>query len=124
MPFLNGDGEVVELHLGARGEEISESNPENRFRADWLDEVDALLDQVVADPTRPLVITATGKFFSNGLDTDHIFAAPDQLPGYLDRVHALYAKVLTRPRVAARRPIGSVATRPGAIRSGHAISER
>ena len=97
MPFLNGDGEVVELHLGARGEEISESNPENRFRVDWLDEVDALLDQVVVDRTRPLVITATGKFFSNGLDTDHIFAAPDQLPGYLDRVHALYAKVLTLP---------------------------
>ena len=97
MPFLNGDGEVVELHLGARGEEISESNPENRFRTHWLDEVDALLDQVVADPPRPLVITATGKFFSNGLDTDHIFAAPDQLPGYLDRVHALYAKVLTLP---------------------------
>ncbi|MFE0749302.1 enoyl-CoA hydratase/isomerase family protein [Gordonia sp. NPDC058843] len=97
MPFLNDAGEVVELHLGARGEEISESNPENRFRLEWLDEVDGLLDGIVADPTRPLVITATGKFFSNGLDTDYIFTAPDQLPGYLDRVHALYAKVLTLP---------------------------
>ncbi|MEY1676245.1 enoyl-CoA hydratase/isomerase family protein [Gordonia sp. ABKF26] len=97
MPFLNDAGEVVELHLGARGEEISESNPENRFRVEWLDEVERLLDEVVAAPTRPLVITATGKYFSNGLDTDHIFAAPDQLPAYLDRVHALYAKVLTLP---------------------------
>ncbi|WP_439032381.1 enoyl-CoA hydratase/isomerase family protein [Gordonia terrae] len=97
MPYLKETGEIVELHLGAHGEEISESNPENRFRLDWLDEVDRLLDDVVADPAHPLVITATGKFFSNGLDTDHIFAAPDQLPGYLDRVHALYAKVLTLP---------------------------
>ena len=97
MPYLNEVGEVVELHLGAKGAELDESNPENRFRLEWLDEVERLLAEVSADPKRPLVLTATGKFFTNGLDTDHIFAAPDQLPAYLDRVHALYATILTLP---------------------------
>ena len=97
MPYLNETGDVVELHLGAPGAELDETNPENRFRLDWLDEVQRLLGEVTADPKRPLVVTATGKFFTNGLDTDHIFAAPDQLPAYLDRVHALYTTILTLP---------------------------
>ncbi|MBD0863815.1 enoyl-CoA hydratase/isomerase family protein [Gordonia sp. zg691] len=97
MPFLNETGEVVELHLGAPDDQTGEANPENRFRLDWLDEVERLLDEVGSDPKRPLVLTAGGKFFSNGLDTDHIFAAPEKLPAYLDRVHMLFSKVLTLP---------------------------
>ncbi|MEO9328266.1 enoyl-CoA hydratase/isomerase family protein [Gordonia aurantiaca] len=96
MPYLNEAADVVELHLGAPGVELDESNPENRFRLEWLDEVERLLAEVSANP-KPLVLTATGKYFTNGLDTDHIFAAPDQLPAYLDRVHALYSTILTLP---------------------------
>ncbi|MXP23095.1 enoyl-CoA hydratase/isomerase family protein [Gordonia sp. HNM0687] len=97
MPFLSSVGDVTELYLGTEGVELDESNPENRFRLDWLTTVEEALDEVAAEPTRPLVITATGKFFTNGLDTDHILAAPKALPEYLDRVHALFSKVLTLP---------------------------
>ncbi|MDL9937149.1 enoyl-CoA hydratase/isomerase family protein [Gordonia sp. ABSL1-1] len=96
MPFLNANGDVTELYLGTQGVELDETNPENRFQVAMLDVVDGLLDES-AVAGKPLIITATGKFFTNGLDTDFIFANPAGLPGYLDRVHALYAKVLTLP---------------------------
>lgn len=96
MPYLNANGDVIELHLGAQGPELDESNPENRFRLTWLDALEKLLSEV-SDAGKPVVITATGKYFSNGLDTDHVFANPAQLPAYLDRVHALYTTVLTLP---------------------------
>ncbi|MGC4962169.1 enoyl-CoA hydratase/isomerase family protein [Gordonia sp. DT101] len=97
MPFLSSAGDVTELYLGSEGVELDESNPDNRFRLDWLASVGDLLDQVAAEPTKPLVITATGKFFSNGLDTDYVAANASGLPRYLDRVHELYVKLLTLP---------------------------
>ena len=72
MPFLSSVGDVTELYLGTEGVELDESNPENRFRLDWLTTVENALAEVAAEPTRPLIITATGKYFTNGLDTDHI----------------------------------------------------
>lgn len=96
MPYLKTNGNVIELYLGTEGVELDESNPENRFRLDWLDTVTALLDDVAA-AAKPVIITATGKYFSNGLDTDYVFANPTGLPAYLDRVHALYTTVLTLP---------------------------
>lgn len=97
MPFLTTAGHVNELYLGSEGVELDEANPDNRFRLEWLATVGNLLDDVAADPSKPLVITATGKFFSNGLDTDYIAANADGLARYLDRVHELYVKVLTLP---------------------------
>ncbi|MFT4044494.1 MAG: enoyl-CoA hydratase/isomerase family protein [Gordonia sp. (in: high G+C Gram-positive bacteria)] len=101
MPFLNDashdDAPIAELYLGAPGVELDESNPDNRFGLQWLDTIEKLLDEVAAGPAKALVITATGKFFSNGLDTNFVFANPTELPTYLDRVHALFAKVLTLP---------------------------
>ncbi|MFW0784328.1 enoyl-CoA hydratase/isomerase family protein [Gordonia sp. CPCC 206044] len=97
MPFLTTSGDVDELYLGTEGVELDEANPDNRFRLEWIDALEQILDGVAAEPTRPLVITATGKFFSNGLDTDYIAANASGLPRYLDRVHELYTKVLTLP---------------------------
>lgn len=97
MPFLRSTDDVHELYLGAPDAELDEANPENRFRLEWMSQVNGLLDEVAAEPSKPLIITATGKFFTNGLDTDHIFADLSVLPGYLDDVHALYAKILTLP---------------------------
>lgn len=97
MPYVNTSDAVHTLFLGAEGAELDESNPENRFTIDWLDTVDAQLDQIVDAAPAALVITATGKFFTNGLDVDYIGANADKLPAYLDRVHALYARVLTLP---------------------------
>ncbi|HWU32246.1 MAG TPA: enoyl-CoA hydratase-related protein, partial [Marmoricola sp.] len=69
---------------------------ENRFHPDWLNKVEAALDAVVANPA-PLVTTATGKFFSNGLDLDWLGANPDQMGIYVARIEALFARVLTLP---------------------------
>ncbi|MFT4127497.1 MAG: enoyl-CoA hydratase/isomerase family protein [Gordonia sp. (in: high G+C Gram-positive bacteria)] len=100
MPFLSPEStaaDVAELFLGTAGVELDPSNPENRFRPDWIEQVSTLLDEAVAAGVKGLVITATGKFFTNGLDTDHIAAHAATLPAYLDQVHALYTKVLTLP---------------------------
>ena len=42
------------------------------------------------------MITATGKFFSNGLEIAEL-ADPANQDTYIDRVHAIYARVLTLP---------------------------
>lgn len=93
MPYLTLTDDLAELYLGTEGMELDEANPENRFAIDWMDSVSGLVDDAVA-AKKPLIISATGKFFTNGLDTDYIFAG-NSLPPYLDAVHALYSKVLT-----------------------------
>ncbi|MGK9270168.1 enoyl-CoA hydratase/isomerase family protein [Williamsia muralis] len=97
MPYVTTADVVHTLHLAAGETEASEANPENRFTMDWLDTVNNLLDEVPTSAPGALVITGAGKFFSNGLDVDYIGANADKLPAYLDRVHALYARVLTFP---------------------------
>jgi enoyl-CoA hydratase/carnithine racemase len=94
MPYLERDGDVFVLHLGERGQ----AGGENRLHPDWLGAVHALLDEVAAsEGNAALVTTSAGKFFSNGLDTDWLFAHFDQLHSYLDRVHALFARLLSFP---------------------------
>lgn len=103
MPYLSDaaqseNPDIAYLYLGSPGVELDENNPENRFSPAWLDAIEGLLDEIAAGPAKGLVITSTGKFFTNGLDTDFVFANASELPAYLDRVHALYAKVLTLPQ--------------------------
>ncbi|EOM75435.1 enoyl-CoA hydratase/isomerase family protein [Rhodococcus rhodnii] len=94
MPYLDRDGEVVVLYLGNE----NETDNENRFHPDWIDRVHALLDEVEAtEGPAALVTTATGKFYTNGLDTDHVFANLGALPEYLDRVHTVYTRLLAFP---------------------------
>ncbi|SEO79848.1 enoyl-CoA hydratase-related protein [Trujillonella endophytica] len=91
MPTLDRHDDVVVLDLG---------DTENRFHPDWLASVDAALDEVErADGARALVTTASGKFFSNGLDLDWLSAHPDRGDEYVDTVHALLARVLALPMV-------------------------
>ncbi|MDF0528972.1 enoyl-CoA hydratase/isomerase family protein [Tsukamurella sp. 8F] len=100
MPYLVRDDDVFILYLGDEGVELSATNPENRFTPEWIDAVEAQLDEVEAQAARTpgaLVVTATGKFFSNGLDVGHIAAHLDELPQYLDTVHRLYSRLLTMP---------------------------
>ncbi|RDI25670.1 enoyl-CoA hydratase/carnithine racemase [Rhodococcus sp. AG1013] len=94
MPYLNRQGDVFVLYLGNEGE----TDNENRFHPDWIDATHALLDEVEAhEGPAALVTTATGKFFTNGLDTDWIFGNLDKLPGYLDRVHTVFSRILEFP---------------------------
>jgi enoyl-CoA hydratase/carnithine racemase len=83
------DGEVVVLRMDAG---------ENRLSPAMLDAFDAALDAVAAaEGPQALVVTGTGKFFSNGLDLDHLGAHPEDLVPYLGRVHGLFARLLELP---------------------------
>jgi enoyl-CoA hydratase/carnithine racemase len=89
MPTLTRDGDVFVLDIG---------DDENRFHPDRMTTVSGLLDEVAAvDGPRALVTTATGKFFSNGLDLDWLGANSDQVAPYVHQVHALFARVLAFP---------------------------
>ncbi|MFD4366254.1 enoyl-CoA hydratase-related protein [Rhodococcus sp. NPDC058521] len=94
MPYLERDGDVFILYLGNEGE----TDNENRFHPDWVDAVHAELDKVEShEGPAALVTTATGKFYSNGLDTTYIFANLEDLPAYLDKVHTVYSRLLAFP---------------------------
>jgi enoyl-CoA hydratase/carnithine racemase len=69
---------------------------ENRFSVDWLDTVDAQLDDVAAN-AQALITTGTGKFYSNGLDLDWLAANGDRLNWYVGRVQDLLNRILTFP---------------------------
>lgn len=89
MPTLDRSGDVFVLDLG---------DTENRFSPDWLTAVGAALDEVEqAEGARALVTTATGKFFSNGLDLDWLSTHEDQWGGYVSDVQHLLARVLALP---------------------------
>jgi enoyl-CoA hydratase/carnithine racemase len=94
MPYLRRDGDVFVLYLGSEGQ----TDNENRFHPDWIDELTGLLDEVQAH-TGPaaLVTVSTGKFYSNGLDTDWVFGNLDRQYWYLDQVHAILARLLAFP---------------------------
>jgi enoyl-CoA hydratase/carnithine racemase len=91
MPTLDRQDDVYLLDLG---------DSENRFHPDWLTQIDALLDEVAkTDEPRAMVTRATGKFWSNGLDLEWLFAHPEEYGEYSTRVHALLARVLSLPIV-------------------------
>lgn len=89
MTTLTKEGPVWTLDLG---------DDENRFSPDRLDAAETHLAEL-ADSSEPavLVTIGSGKFWSNGLDLDWLTANPDQLGSYVDRVHALFARVLSLP---------------------------
>lgn len=87
MPTLTRNGDVHVIDLGP---------DENRFSPDWMTSLHGALDVVVAAPA-PLVVTATGKFFSNGLDLEWLGQNADQFLSYVEQVHGLFARVLTLP---------------------------
>lgn len=77
---------------------------ENRFHPDLLTALEGALDDLAAneDPAA-LVLTGSGKFFSNGLDLEYLGANPDQLEAIIGRVQRVFARVLAldAPTVAA-----------------------
>ncbi|MEV6161405.1 enoyl-CoA hydratase-related protein [Streptomyces sp. NPDC052052] len=89
MPTLDRHDQVFVLDLG---------DGENRFHPDWIASVGAALDEVEkAEGPRALVTAATGKFYSNGLDLDWLFAHADQHQDYVASVHGLFARMLSLP---------------------------
>ena len=91
MPTLDRQDNVFILDLG---------DGENRFHPAWIAEVNGALDEVErAEGPRALITVATGKFYSNGLDLDWLFAHSDQRHEYLGSVQDLLARVLSLPLV-------------------------
>ncbi|WP_329123795.1 enoyl-CoA hydratase-related protein [Streptomyces sp. NBC_01465] len=91
MPTLDRHDNVFVLDLG---------DGENRFHPDWLASVSAALDEVEkAEGPKALVTAATGKFYSNGLDLDWLFAHADQQEDYVVSVHELFARMLSLPMI-------------------------
>ncbi|MFF0533254.1 enoyl-CoA hydratase-related protein [Nocardia amikacinitolerans] len=88
MPTLEYHDKIAVLDLGG---------DENRFSPDFLDEVNAHLDTAMAEGAQGLLTTASGKFYSNGLDLDWLGANADRAQWYVGRVQALFARVLTLP---------------------------
>jgi len=71
---------------------------ENRFSPIWLTSMEESLARVrTSEEPIALVVTASGKFFSNGLDLDWVLANPDQWGDYVSRVQALFTNMLTLP---------------------------
>ena len=89
MPTLTRTGDVFVLDIG---------DTENRFHPDWLAAVDDALTEVEkADGPKALVTSATGKFWSNGLDLDWLGQHADAFQSYVASVQGLLARVLALP---------------------------
>ena len=94
---LDFDGDIAIIDLG---------DDENRFSPEFLDEIDAYLDQVIAKGAHGLVTTADSKFYSNGLDLDWLGAHSDQGTWYVGRVQSMLARILTFPMPTAAAVVG------------------
>ena len=79
---------------------------ENRFSPDFLDEIDARLDEIVRAGAQGLVTTASGKFYTNGLDLDWLAANGEQAGWYVGRVQGMLARMLTLPVPTAAAVVG------------------
>lgn len=89
MPSISSHGPVWTLDLGS---------DENRFTPEWMEQVHAGLDEMLASPEPAvLVTTSPGKFFSNGLDLEWLGAHPEKLGSYVDTIHAMFSRILTVP---------------------------
>ena len=96
---------------------------ENRFRPEWLIEVNRVLDGIgKTDEPRALVTTATGNIWSNGLGLEWLFERPEEYATYLAGVPArLTPRTAHRAMVTARRFGGHDAYAEGIV--DHAVDE-
>ena len=73
------------------------TNPEeHRFNPEFLDEFTMVLDEIGEDPSIVgLVVTAEGKYFSNGVDINYIKSRPETAFYLQKQVELLMARILT-----------------------------
>lgn len=91
MIELDQDGSVFVLRM--RG-------GENRFNLEWLEAVDAVLDQVEASAGPcALVTTGEAKFYSNGMDLDWLATEPHRAADYLRAIYRVLGRVLSFPAI-------------------------
>jgi enoyl-CoA hydratase/carnithine racemase len=91
-PTLDWDDKIAVVTLG---------DDENRFSPEFLDTINAHLDEIENAGAQGLVTTGGAKFYTNGLDLDWLGAHAEQTQSYVARVQALLARVLTFPAPTA-----------------------
>ena len=96
-PTLQWDDKIAVVDFG---------KDENRFSPEFLDAINAQLDELETVGAQGLVTTARGKFYTNGLDLDWLAAHAEQSQSYVARVQALLARVLTLPMPTAAAVTG------------------
>jgi len=88
-------GAVVELSWHGDVAVVSMGDDENRFDDDAVARWHGLLDEVEArEGPVALVTTASGRFYSNGLDLDWMAASPDRSGPMIRDLHRLWGRVL------------------------------
>lgn len=83
---------------------VTMARGENRLHPELLTALESVLEEIEGgDAPAALVLTGTGKFFSNGLDLEYMGANPAEAEAVLARVHALLGRLLGLdvPTVAA-----------------------
>lgn len=71
---------------------------ENRFNRRSVDRLNEVLDELEAvDGPLAIVVTGTGKFFSNGLDLEGFAADREAAAGVVTDVHRLFGRMLLVP---------------------------
>ncbi len=73
-------------------------NGENRFTPAVNDHLNSLLDQIDDDDTiGSLVMTGSGKFFSNGFDIDALTTAGDDALSFVGNTEKIWARLMAAP---------------------------
>ena len=88
----------VSLSTGPSVWTLDLGDDENRFSAKFLTEIDHAL-AAITNSSEPaaLMITATGKFFSNGLDLESLQPNDGEWDSHVLAVQSMFARVLTLP---------------------------
>src|SRR5947209_10969982 len=90
--------EAIELERNGPVTVVRMVSGENRFHPHLLDALEPVVDELQhGDEPAALVLTGSGKFFSNGLDLEYMAANPAATEPTLARVHALFGRVLGLP---------------------------
>ncbi|MGZ6888207.1 MAG: enoyl-CoA hydratase/isomerase family protein [Acidimicrobiia bacterium] len=90
----------MSLELESRGDVriVRWDDGENRVNLDSMAEWHAVLDELESvDGPLAVVVTGTGRFFSNGLDLDRFVAAPEESAPTVESVHLLLGRLLLFP---------------------------
>ena len=113
MPALTTtDGDLALLDLGG---------DENKLNAAWVGELDDCLDRIEAQPPTAVVTTATGKFWSTGLDLDWMGAHPDEAQAFFDGVERTLARVLLLPTASVAAIQGHAFAAGGMLALAHDV---
>lgn len=92
-----GDDLTLE-RVGGGAAILRMNNGENRFTPAVINHVNALLDEALADESiGSLIITGSGKFFSNGFDISALSEAGNKALVFVGSMEKLWARLLAAP---------------------------